>query len=120
MKSANQSDVEDMKSPKEDYEIRKSVVSDPGTGEDLLNFLSFYTLVIYHVIISISNKCTSKVVTPDNKRTMAENLVGKLNNWTRITISSLNLLSTNSLFLHPTISYLGGTSVEEEIPERGL
>ena len=24
-----------MKSPKEDYEIRKSVVSDPGTGEDL-------------------------------------------------------------------------------------
>ena len=34
-----------MKSPKEDYEIRKSVVSDPGTGEDLLNFLSFYTLV---------------------------------------------------------------------------
>ena len=38
--------VEDMKSPKEDYEIRKSVVSDPGTGEDLLIFLSFYTLVI--------------------------------------------------------------------------
>ena len=38
--------VEDMKSPKEDYEIRKSVVSDPGTREDLLNFLSFYNLVI--------------------------------------------------------------------------
>ena len=38
--------VEDMKSPKEDYEIRKSVVSYPGTGEDLLIFLSFYTLVI--------------------------------------------------------------------------
>ena len=38
--------VEDMKSPKEDYEIRKLVVSDPGTGEDLLNFLSFYTLVM--------------------------------------------------------------------------
>ena len=36
--------VEDMKSPKEDYEIHKGVVSDPGTGEDLLNFLSFYTL----------------------------------------------------------------------------
>ena len=34
-----------MKSPKEDYEIRKSVVSDPGTGEDLLIFFSFYTLV---------------------------------------------------------------------------
>ena len=34
-----------MKSPKEDYEIRKSDVSDLGTGEDLLNFLSFYTLV---------------------------------------------------------------------------
>ena len=49
-----------MKSPKEENEIRKSVVSDPGTGEDLLNFLSFYTLVIYHVIISRSNKCTSK------------------------------------------------------------
>ena len=38
--------VEDMKSPKEDYEIRKRVVSDPGTGEDLLIFLSFYTFVI--------------------------------------------------------------------------
>ena len=38
--------VEDMKSPKEDYEIRKRVVSDPGAGEDLLNFLSFYNLVI--------------------------------------------------------------------------
>ena len=48
-------------------------MSDPGTGEDLLNFLSFYTLVIYHVIISRSNKCTSKVVTPDNKRTMVKN-----------------------------------------------
>ena len=34
-----------MKSPKEDYEIRKLVVLDLGTGEDLLNFLSFYTLV---------------------------------------------------------------------------
>ena len=32
--------VEDMKSPKEDYEIRKSVVSDPGTREDLLIFLT--------------------------------------------------------------------------------
>ena len=36
--------VEDMKSPKEDYEIRKSVTSDLGTREDLLNFLSFNTL----------------------------------------------------------------------------
>ena len=36
-----------MKSPKEDYEIRISVVSDPGTIEDLFNFLSFYTLVMY-------------------------------------------------------------------------
>ena len=35
-----------MKSPKEDYEIRKSVVSDPGIGEDLLIFLFFYTLII--------------------------------------------------------------------------
>ena len=34
-----------MKSPKEDYEIRKLVVSDLGTGEDLLNFFSFYTLI---------------------------------------------------------------------------
>ena len=62
-----------MKSPKEDYKIRKSVVSDLGTREDLLNFLFFYILVIYHVIISRNNKCTSKVMTPDNKRTMAEN-----------------------------------------------
>ena len=44
-----------------------------GTRENLLNFLFFYALVIYYVIISRSNKCTSKVVTPDNKRTMAEN-----------------------------------------------
>ena len=51
-----------MKSPKEDYEIRKSVVSDPGTGEDLLIFLSFYTLVIKYVFISRSNKCTSKIL----------------------------------------------------------
>ena len=50
-----------MKSPKEDYKIRKSVVSDPGTREDLLIFLSFNTLVIYHVFISKSNKCTSKI-----------------------------------------------------------
>ena len=49
-----------MKSPKENSEIRKSVVSDLGTREDLLNFLFFYILVIYHVIISRSNKCTSK------------------------------------------------------------
>ena len=42
----NRNVVEDMKSPKEDYEIRKSVVSDPRTGEDLLNFLSIYTLFI--------------------------------------------------------------------------
>ena len=46
---------------KVDYEIRKSVVSDLGTRKDLLNFLSFYTLVIYHVNISRSNKCTSKI-----------------------------------------------------------
>ena len=46
-----------MKSPKEDYEIHKSV--DLGTREDLVNLFSFYTLVIYHVIISRSNKCTS-------------------------------------------------------------
>ena len=35
--------VEDMKSPKEVYEIRKLVVSNLGTREDLLNFLFFYT-----------------------------------------------------------------------------
>ena len=62
-----------MKSPKEDYEIRKPVVSDPGTREDLLIFLSSLLLVIHYVFICRSNKCTSKVVTPDNKRTMAEN-----------------------------------------------
>ena len=54
------------KSPKEDYEIFKKVVS------DLLIFLSFITLIIYNVFTSRSNKCTS-VVTPDNKRTMSEN-----------------------------------------------
>ena len=35
--------IEDMKSPKEDYEIRKKL--NPGTREDRLNLLSFYTLV---------------------------------------------------------------------------
>ena len=58
-----------MKSPKEDYNIRKSVALDSGPREDLLIFLSFYTLVIYHVFTSRSNKCTSKVVTPNNKQT---------------------------------------------------
>ena len=33
--------------PEEDYEIRKSVVSDLGTKEGLLNFLSIYTFVTY-------------------------------------------------------------------------
>ena len=61
-----------MKSPKEDYEIRKPVVSDPGTREDLLIFLSSLLLVIHYAFICRSNKCT-KVVIPDNKRTMAEN-----------------------------------------------
>ena len=60
-----------MKSPKEDYKIRKSVVSDLGTREDLLPLLLYARF--YHVIISRSNKCTSKVVTPDNKRTIVEN-----------------------------------------------
>ena len=35
-------------------------VSDPGTKEDLLIFLFFNTLVIYHVFTHRSNKCTSK------------------------------------------------------------
>ena len=39
-----------MKSPKEDYKIHKSVALDSGPREELLIFLSFYTL----------NKCTSK------------------------------------------------------------
>ena len=34
-----------MKSPEEDNEIRKRVVSDPETGEDLLNFLSLFFLM---------------------------------------------------------------------------
>ena len=54
------------KSPNEDYEICKRVVS------DLLIFLSFITLIIYNVFTSRSNKCTYKVVTPDSKQTMAE------------------------------------------------
>ena len=55
-----------MKSPKEGYEIRYSVVSELGTREDLLNFLSFYTLDIFHVTVLririrwIRNKSTSK------------------------------------------------------------
>ena len=44
-----------MKSPKEDYEIRKRVESDPETREDVLNFFSFYALVIYYVFITRSN-----------------------------------------------------------------
>jgi len=91
-----------MKSPKEDYEIRKRVVSDLGTGEDLLNFLSFYTLVLNMY------KCTSKVVTPDNKRTMAENTAS----WSETAQEldeddnlKLNFFSTSLLFLRPTISY---------------
>ena len=52
-----------MKYPKEDYKIRKPVVSDPGNREDVIIFLSFYTLVIYHVFISRSNKRTSKLYT---------------------------------------------------------
>ena len=48
--------MERKKSPNKDYEIRKLAVSDPGTREDLLAFLSFNSLVIYHVFISISYK----------------------------------------------------------------
>ena len=35
--------VEDMKSPKEDYEIRKGVALDSGTREDLLMLLFLYS-----------------------------------------------------------------------------
>ena len=38
--------------------IKKSVISDPGTREVQLNFLSFYTIVIYYVFTTRSNKCT--------------------------------------------------------------
>jgi len=48
-------------------------VSDLGTGEDLLNFLSFYTLIFNMYLYLEAINVTSKVVTPDNKRTMAEN-----------------------------------------------
>ena len=54
------------KSPNEDYKISNSIVSDPGTREDLLIFLSFITLAIHHVFISRSDKCTSKI--PDEQR----------------------------------------------------
>ena len=47
------------KFPKEVYKIRKSGALDSGPREDLLILLSFYTLVIYHVFTSRSNKCTS-------------------------------------------------------------
>ena len=49
-----------MKSPKEDYEIRKRVALDSGIREDLIIFLSFYTVVIYNVFRYRSNECTSK------------------------------------------------------------
>ena len=65
--------LEDEIPKREDYKIRKPVASDSGTREDLLILISFNRLVIYNVFLSRSNKCTSKVVTPDNKRTMAEN-----------------------------------------------
>ena len=42
-----------MKSPKENYKIRKSVVLDSGPREDPLIFLPFYTLNIFHVFTSI-------------------------------------------------------------------
>ena len=73
----------------------------PWTREDLLNFLSFYTLVIFHVFFSRSNKCTSKVVTPDNKQTMAENTASWSETAQKLDEdnSSLNFFSTNSLFL---------------------
>ena len=43
-------------------------MSDLGTREDLPIFFSFITAIIHYVLLS-----SSKVVTPDNKRTMAEN-----------------------------------------------
>ena len=42
--------------PKADYKIRKSVVSDPGPREDLLIFFSFKQLVIHYVYVSIEAK----------------------------------------------------------------
>ena len=48
-------------------EIRKLVALDSGPREDLLIFLSFHTLVIYHVFTSRSNKCTSKIYTKTDK-----------------------------------------------------
>ena len=55
-----------MKSPKEDYKIRKWVVLDPGTGEDLLIFLYFYTLVfnmyLYLEAINVLLKRASKII----------------------------------------------------------
>ena len=62
-----------MKSPQEDYNIRISKALDSGPRKDLLIFISFYSLVIYYVFTSRSNKCTSNLVTSDNKQTMAEN-----------------------------------------------
>ena len=39
-----------MKSPKEDYKIRKSQVSDSGTREDPLIFFSFFTLIVNNIL----------------------------------------------------------------------
>ena len=46
---------------------------DSGPREDILNFFSFNRIVNHNVFVSRSNKCTSKVVTPDSKWTMDKN-----------------------------------------------
>ena len=56
-----------MKSPKEDYLIRKSVALDYGPREDLLIFLSFNAIVIHYLYVSRSKKYASKRVTLDSK-----------------------------------------------------
>ena len=67
-----------MNSPKEDYEIRKRVESDPGTREDLLNFLFFYTLFMYYLFTTRSNKCTSKFLSVVNTIIQSKKFTSKL------------------------------------------
>ena len=68
----------------------------------------FIHLLFIMYFTATNNKRTSKVVTPYNKRAMAEDIAS----WSETALGldednyfKLKLQNTNSLFLHPTISY---------------
>ena len=82
-----------MKSPKEDYEIRKSVVSDPGTGEEKNNDNNNYKLIQYLPKSLISQKY--KKCSPLEKKTQRE----RLNERLRSSLDSTQFIIYN-LFIH--------------------